>query len=79
MNTSTDTRTNDVHGLCLCMLHAGLDTQTAFAMLKNSLEWDYDLDKVELDLYRTSIDFRNGLNRNAEQWALNLRDAWANG
>ena len=45
----------------------------------NSLEWDYDLDKVELDLYRTSIDFRNGLNRNAEQWALNLRDAWANG
>ena len=79
MNIFTNTRATNLHGLCLCMLDAGLDTKTSFAMLKSSLETEYDLDKVELELYRTAIDFRNGLNRNAEQWALNLRDAWANG
>ena len=79
MNTFTATRPNDVHSLCLCMLDACLDTQTAFAMLKSSLVSDYDFDKVELELYRTSIDFRNGLNKESEQWVLNLREAWANG
>jgi len=75
----TETQTYNVHKLCLVMLEAGLTTDQAFSMLKCSLDSNYELDKVELDLYRVAMDFRNGLNRNAEKFALDLRAAWYKG
>lgn len=77
--TFTETNCGNVHSLCLVMLDAGLSTVQAFEMLKVALHNDYELDMVELELYRVAMDFRNGLNRNAEQWALDLRAAWYKG
>ena len=73
---------NDTFRLCMTMLDAELTPMNAFAMLKAVLagalncEKNYTIDGIELELYQFKMQCRDGLNKDAEQWADELIDLW---
>ena len=79
MTTFTKTNTDNLFGLSMAMYYAKLKPNDAHELLKSALSNSkYEIDGIELELYQFKMQCRDGLNKEAEQWADSLIDLWVN-
>ena len=77
MYNFTTLQLDDTFRLMMVALDSELSPETAFNLLKGALNRvDYTIDGIELELYQFKMQCRDGLNKDAEQWANELINLW---